>query len=46
MVIESRERSSTSIAIGPNRRTLTSTGYGINGIKSKESVKISQLVTY
>ncbi|KAI8890050.1 kinesin-domain-containing protein [Backusella circina FSU 941] len=39
MVIESRERTSTSII---NRRTMTSTGYGNTG-RTKELVKVSQL---
>lgn len=40
MIIESRERNSTSTAIH-HRRTLTQSGYGAN--KSKETVRISQL---
>jgi hypothetical protein len=40
MVIESRERTSTSII---NRRTMTSTGYGNTG-RTRELVKVSQLV--
>ncbi|KAI8640730.1 P-loop containing nucleoside triphosphate hydrolase protein [Parasitella parasitica] len=43
MVIESRERSSTSTSVGLHRRTLTTTGYGMHGAKSKETVRISQL---
>lgn len=44
MVIESRERSSTSTSIASHRRTLTTTGYGSHAARSKETVKISQLV--
>ncbi|RCI06179.1 hypothetical protein CU098_013689, partial [Rhizopus stolonifer] len=44
MIIESRERSSTSTQLSSHRRTLTSVGYGVNGMKPKELVKISQLV--
>ncbi|KAI7873353.1 P-loop containing nucleoside triphosphate hydrolase protein [Mucor mucedo] len=40
MIIESRERNSTSTATIHHRRTLTQSGYGT---KSKETVKISQL---
>lgn len=40
MIIESRERNSTSTATMVRRRTLTQSGYGT---KSKETVKISQL---
>ncbi|KAI8080836.1 P-loop containing nucleoside triphosphate hydrolase protein [Gilbertella persicaria] len=43
MIIESRERSSTSTQLSSHRRTLTSVGYGVNGMKPKELVKISQL---
>ncbi|KAL7315489.1 Kinesin-like protein kip2, variant 2 [Mucor circinelloides] len=43
MVIESRERSSTSTSLASHRRTLTSTGYGNHAARSKETVKISQL---
>lgn len=45
MVIESRERSSTSTSIASHRRTLTTTGYGSHAARSKETVKISQLVS-
>ncbi|GAN09436.1 kinesin family protein [Mucor ambiguus] len=43
MVIESRERSSTSTSLASHRRTLTSTGYGHHAARSKEVVRISQL---
>ncbi|KAK4522063.1 ribosomal 40S subunit protein S13 [Mucor velutinosus] len=43
MVIESRERSSTSTSLASHRRTLTSTGYGHYAARSKETVRISQL---
>ncbi|KAL9548633.1 hypothetical protein MBANPS3_005588 [Mucor bainieri] len=43
MVIESRERSSTSTSLASHRRTLTSTGYGHHAARSKETVRISQL---
>ncbi|KAI8372322.1 kinesin family member 11 [Choanephora cucurbitarum] len=41
VIIESRERSSTSTQLSNFKRTLTSSGFG--GSKSKELVKISQL---
>lgn len=40
MIIESRERNSTSTTTAIHRRTLTQSGYGT---KSRETVKISQL---